>query len=158
MRAREDPVFLQASRRKEQKSSRSIAQRAHLGRISKMDNMFARLFNAHLKPAPAPDRWPDDLLLAQLTKKDALRLSDAFAGTFVSGRTGSGKTSGPGRLLAKRFLRANFGGLVLCQKNDEPDLWQNTSTKPAGQGMACFSARTPRIHSILLITNPRPRG
>jgi hypothetical protein len=115
-----------------------------------MDNMFARLFNAHLKPAPAPDRWPDDLLLAQLTKKDALRLSDAFAGTFVSGRTGSGKTSGPGRLLAKRFLRANFGGLVLCQKNDEPDLWRKYLDETGRTGDGVFFGENP-AHSFNFI-------
>ena len=43
---------------------------------------------------------------------------------MITGQTGKGKTSGPGRLLAKAYLRAGFGGLVLCAKVDEADLWR----------------------------------
>lgn len=46
-------------------------------------------------------------------------LADALAGCCVLGGTGSGKTSGPGTLLALSYLEAGFGGLVLCAKKDE---------------------------------------
>jgi hypothetical protein len=34
-------------------------------------------------------------------------------GTVIFGSTSSGKTSGSGQLLALKFLKAGFGGLVL---------------------------------------------
>jgi len=40
------------------------------------------------------------------------------------GENGSGKTSGSGGLLARKYLEAGFGGLVLCFKTDEAALWQ----------------------------------
>jgi hypothetical protein len=55
--------------------------------------------------------------------KDAWRIRDACEGTQLFGATGSGKTSGSGRALARAFLENDFGGLVLCAKNDEPQLW-----------------------------------
>lgn len=54
---------------------------------------------------------------------DLWRLRDAFEGTIVFGATGSGKTSGSGHALATSFLSAGFGGLVLCAKPEEPELW-----------------------------------
>jgi hypothetical protein len=55
--------------------------------------------------------------------KDVWRIRDACEGTQIFGATGSGKTSGSGRALARAFLENDFGGLVLCAKNDEPELW-----------------------------------
>jgi len=55
---------------------------------------------------------------------DLWRIKDACEGTVIFGGTGSGKTSGSGRALAKSFLAAGFGGLVLCAKADEPGLWR----------------------------------
>src|ERR1700749_3283555 len=73
-----------------------------------------------------PKSWPDDRVLCRLSSspKDALTLADAKTGVLITGQTGRGKTSGPGRLLAKAYLRAGFGGLVLCAKIDEADLWR----------------------------------
>jgi hypothetical protein len=70
--------------------------------------------------------WPDSLPLCRLSSsaKDTLTLADAKTGVLITGQTGRGKTSGPGRLLAKAYLRAGFGGLVLCAKIDEADLWR----------------------------------
>jgi hypothetical protein len=56
--------------------------------------------------------------------KDAWRIKDACEGTVIFGGTGSGKTSGSGRAIARSFLAAGFGGLVLCAKPDEPALWR----------------------------------
>lgn len=55
---------------------------------------------------------------------DVWSLRDAFEGTVVFGRSGSGKTSGSGAALARAFLRSGMGGLVLCAKPDEADTWQ----------------------------------
>ena len=75
-------------------------------------------------PQPPPRlRWPAAMGLLQLGG-DSWRVRDACEGTLVFGGTGSGKTSGSGRALALAFLEAGFGGLVLCAKKDEPELWQ----------------------------------
>lgn len=42
----------------------------------------------------------------------------------IFGGIGSGKTSGSGASLARAYLRAGFGGLVLCAKKDELASWQ----------------------------------
>lgn len=63
--------------------------------------------------------------LLQLSPSDAWTLSDAYMGAFIVGGTGSGKSSGSGRTLAHAFLRAGFGGLVLCAKPDEAKTWLN---------------------------------
>ena len=56
---------------------------------------------------------------------DNWRIRDACEGTQIFGATGSGKTTGSGQALARAFLENGFGGLVLCAKPEEPELWQN---------------------------------
>jgi len=73
--------------------------------------------------APPLLGWPDQLGLLDLGG-DAWRVKDACEGTVIFGGTGSGKTSGSGRALARAFLDAGFGGLVLCAKAEEPSLWR----------------------------------
>jgi hypothetical protein len=76
--------------------------------------------------------WPDDneaLLSIGADGKEAMRenwwsLSDAFEGVQVFGGTGSGKSSGSGQALARAFLDANLGGLVLTAKTDELRSWR----------------------------------
>ena len=85
-------------------------------------------------PAPAQDgrTWPLSRPLCHFESADArgkiIRVpwtfGHSFEGLFVSGATGSGKTSGTGRATARAMLRAGYGGLVLCAKADEPDLWE----------------------------------
>jgi hypothetical protein len=41
------------------------------------------------------------------------------------GENGSGKTSGSGKLLAMKYFKAGFGGLVLCFKTEEADTWRS---------------------------------
>lgn len=74
---------------------------------------------------PGP-HFPLDLPLVRFSAQsaDAWTLRDACEGTQIFGATGSGKTSGSGQMLAKAFLRAGFGGLVLCAKPSERKLWQ----------------------------------
>ena len=77
--------------------------------------------------------WPDnDEALLELGSDDRQRrrpenfwcLNDAFQGVQVFGGTGSGKSSGSGQALARAFLDANMGGLVLTAKTDELSAWQ----------------------------------
>jgi hypothetical protein len=55
---------------------------------------------------------------------DGFRTVDAFSGVCVLGATGSGKSSGPARLIARAYLKNGFGGLVLCAKPEERLQWQ----------------------------------
>lgn len=51
-------------------------------------------------------------------------VNDAFQGVQVFGGTGSGKSSGSGQAIARAFIDANFGGLVLTAKSGEAREWQ----------------------------------
>lgn len=62
--------------------------------------------------------------LLWFTPHDPWRLRDACEGVQIFGGIGSGKTSGSGQTLAKSFLRAGYGGLILTAKTDECDLWR----------------------------------
>jgi hypothetical protein len=83
------------------------------------------------EPNPNKD-WPDDnaALLEFATDggkklpQNYWSLNDAFQGVQVFGGTGSGKSSGSGQALARAFLKANLGGLVLTAKTDEAAQWQ----------------------------------
>jgi hypothetical protein len=54
---------------------------------------------------------------------DVWRIRDACEGTLIFGAVGSGKTSGSGSAIARAFLQAGFGGLVLTAKPDEARRW-----------------------------------
>jgi len=54
---------------------------------------------------------------------DVWKLSDFFEGTLILGASGSGKTTGSARNLARAFLQAGFGGLVLTTKPGEAIEW-----------------------------------
>ena len=71
--------------------------------------------------------WPLNLPLVRFSERseDTWTLSDAFQGVSIMGENGSGKTSGSGKHLARKFLQNGFGGLVLCFKTDEADLWRS---------------------------------
>ena len=49
---------------------------------------------------------------------------DACTGLICFGMTGSGKSSGPLRSIALRFLELKFGGIVFCAKPDECETWE----------------------------------
>ena len=87
-------------------------------------------------PIPAGPCWPLDLPLVEFSKRsdDLWTMADSFQGVAILGENGSGKTSGSGQLLARKYLQAGFGGLVLCFKTDEADLWRSylkTATREA---------------------------
>jgi len=68
--------------------------------------------------------------------KDAVgfTIADAQTGVAVFGATGSGKTSGPGQLLARAYLKAGFGGLVLCAKAEERGIWEGLAAETGRSG------------------------
>lgn len=79
-----------------------------------------------------------DSPLLRLSHKDVFTLRDACQGVHVFGGIGSGKTSGSGKALASSYLRAGFGGLVLCAKPDEVELWLR------------YAAENGRLNSTML--------
>jgi hypothetical protein len=84
--------------------------------------------------------WPDDDEALLELSADGITnrpenfwcLKDAFEGVQILGATGSGKSSGSGRALAKAFIESNLGGLVLTAKNDEVLTWKRYA-KEAGR-------------------------
>lgn len=56
---------------------------------------------------------------------DEFTIRDAVQGVIIFGGIGSGKTSGSGQSLATQFLELGFGGIVLCAKEDELQLWHD---------------------------------
>lgn len=81
-----------------------------------------------------------DTPLLWLGKHDPWRIRDACEGTAIYGATGSGKTSGSGAAIAKAFLNAGFGGLVLTAKPDEADLWKR------------YCRETGRVDSLIIFS------
>jgi hypothetical protein len=71
--------------------------------------------------------WSLSLPLVKFSERsqDVWTLADAFQGVSIMGENGSGKTTGSGKHLARKFLQNGFGGLVLCFKTDEADLWRS---------------------------------
>jgi TraM recognition site of TraD and TraG len=70
--------------------------------------------------------------LLHFSKYDPFTLGDSLEGVLVLGATGSGKSSGSGKILANSYLAAGFGGLVLTAKPDERKLW-HSYCKAAGR-------------------------
>ena len=87
---------------------------------------MTRTLTSWLRREPRRPRepWPNDLELLRWTKAEPFTLEDACKGVQVWGMTGSGKSSGSGKLLALSYLEAGFGGLVLCAKPGEADTWR----------------------------------
>lgn len=67
-----------------------------------------------------------DYPLVQLSgySQDTLTLEDFATGCFITGSSGSGKTTGPGAHIARAFLRAGYGGLVLTVKPGDRAQWE----------------------------------
>lgn len=83
------------------------------------------LFSMHNHPSSThPYDLEHVLLRLSSHPDDTLCLGDFVTGCFVSGSSGSGKTSGPGATIARAFLRAGYGGLVLTTKLGECEQWR----------------------------------
>lgn len=69
------------------------------------------------------------LTFSNETGTTEISLRSAMESFIIFGGTGSGKTSGSASLLANKFLRGGFGGLVLTAKADERQLWERYAQK-----------------------------
>lgn len=77
--------------------------------------------------------WDLATPLLQLSPSDSWTIADATEGTQVFGATGSGKTSGSGAAIARAFLKAGMGGLVLVCKNQDGLNWWTERAKETGR-------------------------
>lgn len=110
--------------------------------LSLLPGSAGRLPASH---SPAASAWSLDTPLFRFPGwRDPWTLRHSFEGALILGRTGSGKTSGSGALLAKNMLRAGYGGLVLCAKSDEARLWEE------------YARETGRAASILRFAPGEP--
>lgn len=108
-------------------------------------------------PSFLSNQWNLDAPLVYLSQADPWTIRDACAGTAIFGATGSGKTSGSGQAIAKAFLRAGFGGLVLCAKPDERELWQRYAEQTGrAEDLAIFSPQNPWRFNFLDYELRRP--
>lgn len=90
-----------------------------------------------------------DIPLLQLSSQDEFTLRDATQGVCIMGGIGSGKTSGSGKALAGAYLRAGMGGLVLCAKPEEAELWRRYCAKHRRSGQLIeFDGTTPGFNFI----------
>lgn len=73
------------------------------------------------------DDWPLSLPLVYFSplREDIWTLADSYQGVLIQGENGSGKTTGSGQIFARKYLANGFGGLVLCFKTDEAELWSD---------------------------------
>ncbi len=90
---------------------------------------------------------------------DAWTIGDACEGCQIFGGTGSGKTSGSGQHIAKAFLRAGFGGLILTAKPDESAEWLKYCQTPGidrEKDLIFFGPDHPRRFNFLRYEYTRP--
>ena len=82
--------------------------------------------------------------LLQLSPDYTLTLQQSFEGVQIFGGTGSGKTSGSGRYLARSLLHAGYGGIVFCAKPDEATTWiEHAEATGRSAEVLRFSEDTP---------------
>ena len=92
------------------------------------------------------ENWREEVLLHFTDDPlDWWTVDDAMKGTSILGGTGSGKTSASGKALAKKFLEQGWGGLVLCAKNDEAELWEDYC-REAGRHKDLIIFRKGAVH------------
>ena len=68
--------------------------------------------------------YPLDRAIYSFNNEEPFTIGNACEGVQIFGGIGSGKTSGSGEAIARAFLTAGFGGLVLCAKKDVLEDWK----------------------------------
>ena len=77
--------------------------------------------------------------LLRLSPTDHWRIRDSYESVAIFGAVGSGKTSGSGRAIAHSYLKAGYGGLVLCAMPSERALWEQ------------YAAECGRSNSVIVL-------
>ncbi len=100
-----------------------------------------------------------DAPIIQINQQDYITFRDLTRGTFITGGTGSGKSSGSGSLLRNKFLSLGMGGLVLCVKDDEYHEWKKAIFKANRQDdLVVFSPENQWRFNFLDYEMNRPDG
>jgi type IV secretory pathway TraG/TraD family ATPase VirD4 len=87
-------------------------------------NALLRRFNGQRQLTEPADPWSLSNRLFSFNKYDHLTVGRAVEGILIMGATGAGKSSASGRKIALSYLKAGWGGLVLCAKGDEARVWE----------------------------------
>ena len=74
-------------------------------------------------PPPTQPYLDTPILKFSQSPSEWWTIRDAVRGVQIFGGIGSGKTSGSGQTIARKYLEHGFGGLVLCAKPDEAAEW-----------------------------------
>ncbi|MEO9476827.1 MAG: TraM recognition domain-containing protein [Cyclobacteriaceae bacterium] len=76
--------------------------------------------------------------------------ADSLEGILITGATGSGKSSGPGKHIALSMLKAGYSFCVLCVKPDEKDRWVNYAKQTGReQDLVIFNKASPYTFNFL---------
>lgn len=91
-----------------------------------------------------------DTPLLRLSPTDVWTIGDAVQGTHIFGGTGSGKTTSSAATLGKAFLRAGFGGIVLCAKPNERQRWEHYALETGrADHLVIFSPHQDERHACI---------
>lgn len=81
---------------------------------------------------------------------EALTLRAACEGIFITGSTGSGKSSGSGAAIAKAYIRQGYGGLVSSCKPGDADTWRRYARETGRErDLIFFGPRHPHRFNYL---------
>jgi hypothetical protein len=104
---------------------RVASYRSHIDRAQQeyiIMRFFKTLFARREENLPEIS-WHQDTPLLKFNEGDVWTIGDSYKHTITFGATGSGKTTGALATLFRQFLRAGYGGLVLCAKPSEKEDW-----------------------------------
>lgn len=85
--------------------------------------MLRLLKRIHRSTQPRTGGWDMTVPVMRLDKRECIDLQRAMAGVFITGMTGSSKSTSSGVHLARGLVRSGCGGLVVTVKNDRP-MWE----------------------------------
>ena len=126
--------------------------------IKKIISFLARSFVGNSKSLKSSasaglDRKLMDFWTADSRKKKipiSWTLRNALPGVFIFGKPGSGKSSGPGRTIAAALLKSGMGGIVLCAKPEEADIWERLLNEAGRPGdLVRVTAKGPYRLNVL---------
>lgn len=88
---------------------------------------------------------------------DVWDIRDSLESVLILGGSGSGKSSGSARTIARALLGAGFGGLVLCAKPDERVVWERYARQTNRENdLIIFSPEQPWRFNFLNYLLSRP--
>jgi hypothetical protein len=100
-----------------------------------------------------------DVPLLELAPNTYWTCADALRHSFISGDSGSGKTSGSGAAMRTALLKSGAGALVLVAKPEEADLWRGACKKAGRLGSLIeFNGRNSHAFNFLRYEMARQTG